>query len=284
MKFKASLPPLLVILAVGLFAPSLAGAASSEQFFRRNGEIVDDWGVIRTRADGTKGFLGVTLTGFDPIITRESMGERADVAWQLGEEFARKYPDRNQRAEKIFSFVRDRVVYTSDRDQFGTPEFAQNADEVAATIVDQRAAQGDCEDSAVLLAVLYRAAGYRSAMVLVPGHVATLVHLPEYKKAPRKLRLAGEGGWVWAEATGDTNPLGWVPESLISGQIVAREVTAGALEVLEDGTSAATVEEEPPKAGGGNSSIRGLFLLVAVVGLLWVMTGGSGATRRLRGR
>ena len=274
----------LVILAVGLFVPSLARAAASEQFFRRNSEIIDDWGVIRTRADGIKGFLGVTLTGFDPIIARESLGERADVAWQLGEEFARKYPDRNQRAERIFRFVRDRVVYTSDRDQFGTPEFAQNADEVAATIVDQRSAQGDCEDSAVLLAVMFRAAGYRSAMVLMPGHVATLVHLPEYKKAPRKLSLAGEGGWVWAEATGATNPLGWVPEALISGQIVASEVTAGALEFQGDGTSEATVEEEPPGAGGGGSSIRGLLLLVAVGGILWTMAGGRGATGHLRKR
>ena len=284
MKFKAALTAFLVILAVGLLVPSLAGATASEQFFRRNGEIVDDWGVIRTRADGTKGFLGVTLAGFDPIIARESLGEHADVAWQLGEEFARKYPDRNQRAERIFSFVRDRVVYTSDRDQFGTPEFAQNADEVAATIVDQGVAQGDCEDSAVLLAVMYKAAGYRSAMVLMPGHVATVVHLPEYKKAPRKLNLAGESGWVWAEATGATNRLGWVPEALISGQIVASEVTAGALEAQGGGTSAATVEDEPPKAGGGGSSIRGLFLLVAVVGILWFMVSGRGATRRLRGR
>ena len=284
MKATVTLPILLAILAVGLLVPSLAGAASSEQFFRRNGEIVDDWGIIRTRADGTKGFLGVTSAGFDPIIARESLGERTDVAWQLGEEFARKYPDRNQRAERIFNFVRDRVVYTSDSDQFGTPEFAQNADEVAATIVDQRAAQGDCEDSAVLLAVMYKAAGYRSAMVLMPGHVATVVHLPEYKKAPRKLNLAGESGWVWAEATGATNPLGWVPEALISGQIVASEVMAGPLEAQGGGTSAATVEREPPKAGGGGSSIRGLFILVAVVGLLWVMTGGRGARRRLRGR
>ena len=284
MNVKVALPILLVILAVGLLAPSLAGAAASEQFFRRNSEIVDDWGVIRTRADGTKGFLGVTPAGFDPIIARESLGERADVAWQLGEEFARKYPDRNQRAERIFNFVRDRVVYTSDSDQFGTPEFAQNADEVAATIVDQRAAQGDCEDSAVLLAVMYKAAGYRSAMVLMPGHVATVVHLPEYKKAARKLSLAGEGGWVWAEATGATNPLGWVPETLISGQIVASEVTAGALEAQGGDTSAATVEREPPKAGGGGGSIKGLLSLVAVVGLLWVMTGGGGARRRLRGR
>ena len=75
-----------------------------------------------------------------------------------------------------------------------------------------------------------------------------------------------------------------MPETLISGRIEASEVTAGALEAQTGGAGAATVEREPPKAGGGGSSIRGLFMLVAVVGLLWVMTGGRGARRRLRGR
>ncbi len=283
MKFKAALAALLIVLAVGLIAPSLVGAAASEQFVRMGRDIVDDWGVVRTRASGANGFLGVTSTSFDPIIARESLGERAELAWQLGEEFARNYPDRNQRAERIFSYVRDRVAYTSDSDQFGTPEFAQNADEVAATIVDHGSALGDCEDSAVLLAVMYKAAGYRSAMVLMPGHVATLVHLPEYKKAARKLSLAGEGGWVWAEATGATNPFGWVPESLISGQIVASEVMAGALEVQRDATSATTVEEEPIRSGDDDSSIKGLLLLVMVIGVLWLMTSGRGAKGRTSG-
>jgi hypothetical protein len=281
MKIKAAL---LVILAVGLFAPSLVGAAASENFFRLGRDIVDDWGVVRTRAGGINGFLGVTSTSFDPIIVRESLGEHGDIAWRLGEEFARKYPDRNQRAERIFIYVRDRVVYASDSDQFGTPEFAQNADEVAKTIVDNGSALGDCEDSAVLLAVMYRAAGYRSAMVLMPGHVATLVYLPEYKKAARKLNLAGEGGWVWAEATGATNPFGWVPESLISDGIVASEVTEGPLDVQRDATSAATVEEAPVHSGDGGSSLRGLLLLVMVVGILWLMAGGRGAKGRARGR
>lgn len=284
MKLKAPLAALLVILAVGLIAPSLAGAAASENFFRLGSDIVDDWGVVRTRASGVNGFLGVTATGFDPIIARESLGERADIAWQLGEEFAQKYPDRNQRAERIFNYVRDRVVYTSDSDQFGTPEFAQNADEVAMTIVANGSALGDCEDSAVLLAVMYKAAGYRSAMVLMPGHVATLVYLPEYKKAARKLSLAGEGGWVWAEATGANNPFGWVPEALISDGILASEVLAGTLEVQRDATSAATIEEVPIQSGGAGSSIKGLLLLVMVVGVLWLMAGGRGTKGRARGR
>lgn len=273
MKLNVALPILLIILTIGPFSPALVGATSSEGLTRRGGELVDDWGVIRTRASGINGFLRVTSAGFDPIIVRESLGIRADVAWQLGEEFAQKYPDKNQRAEKIFSFVRDRVIYTSDLDLFGTPEFAQNADELATVIVDQRSAKGDCEDSAVLLATMYKAAGYRSAIVLVPGHVATVVHLPEYKKAPRKLSLAREDGWVWAEATGSTNPLGWVPETLLSGQIIAREVTGDSMEAQGGNTSLATVEKNPAGAVGGNNSIKGLLSLVSVVGLLWMMAG-----------
>ena len=86
MKIKAAL---LAILAVGLVAPSLVGAAASEHFFRLGRDIVDDWGVVRTRAGGINGFLGVTSTSFDPIIARESLGEPSDIAWRLGEEFAR---------------------------------------------------------------------------------------------------------------------------------------------------------------------------------------------------
>ncbi len=279
MKSKAAL---LVILFVGLSVPMQAGAATSEQFFHRNGEIVDDWGVLRTRADGAKGFLGVTLVGFAPIIARESLGERTDVAWQLGEEFARKYPDRNQRAEKIFNFVRDRVVYASDQEQFGTPEFAQNADEVVATIVDKGMARGDCEDSAILLAVMYKAAGYRSAIVLMPGHMATLVFLPEYRKAPRKMTLAREKGWVWAEATGATNRLGWVPEALIKGKMIAKEVTTGQIDAQESGPVEVTLEGGSARRGSGATSVTELITLVGTVGLLWAIAGGRGSARRFR--
>jgi hypothetical protein len=80
--------------------------------------------------------------------------------WDLGQDLASKYSNRNQRAERIFTFVRDRVVYTSDLDQFGTNEYAQNADEMATAIVKSRSAKGDCDYPAgprapALLATLY---------------------------------------------------------------------------------------------------------------------------------
>ena len=282
MKIRKTFLLLLIILTMGALLPSSANASPSEQFYQRGEHIYDEWGIFRTRSVGTDGFMALTFTDFDPIIVRESLGENADLAWQLGEEFTRKYPDRNQRAEQIFYFVRERVVYVSDADQFGRGEFAQNADEVAETIVDKGKALGDCEDSAILLAVIYKAAGYRTAMVLTPGHVATLVFLPDYRKAPRTMTLAGEKGWVWGEATGTTNHFGWVPESLINGEMIAREVTTGQLDAQESRPGAVTVEGEPLARHSRSTSITGLLFLVGTVGILGALAGGRGSASRFR--
>ena len=282
MTLKVTFLLLLAALAIGVLVPSLTSASPSENFYRREGHIYDDWGIFRTTGVGANGFLAITADEFTPVITRESLGDNKDIAWQLGEEFARKYPDRNQRAEQIFYFVRDRVVYVSDQDQFGEREYAQNADEVAETIVNEGKALGDCEDSAILLAVMYKAAGYRSAMVLMPGHIATLVFLPDYGKAPRTMTLAGEKGWVWGEATGATNPFGWIPESLTKEGMIAREVTTGQLAEQDSGANAATVEGKSPATRSGSTSITGLLALVGTIGLLGVMARGRGTARRFR--
>ncbi|NIM06750.1 MAG: hypothetical protein GTN65_14295, partial [Armatimonadetes bacterium] len=107
---------------------------------------------------------------------------------------------------------------TPDKDQFQLDEFAQNADEVADKIAQNGFAHGDCEDSAALLAVMYKGAGYRSAIAVAPGHTAAMVYLPEYKKGSI-FTMDGEEGWVWAEATGRKNPLGWVSKDLIEGDL-----------------------------------------------------------------
>ena len=173
-------------------------------------------------------------------------------------------------------------VGVCNANQFSRSEFAQNADEVAETIVDKGKALGDCEDSAILLAVIYKAAGYRTAMVLTPGHVATLVFLPEYRKAPRKMTLAGEKGWVWGEATGATNHFGWVPESLIKGEMIARELTTGQLDAQESRPGAVTVEGESLARHSRSTSITGLFFLVGTIGILGALAGGRGSARRFR--
>ena len=268
---------ILACAIVLVILPANAHASSSDQFSRDGIHVYDDWGISRTRAAGSNGFLGITSAShFDPLLAYESLGDNVDLAWQLGQEFTTLYPDINQRAEKIFTFVRDRVRYTSDSDQFGSAEFAQNADEVAMTLKSRNLAKGDCEDSSILLAVIYKSAGYRSAVALMPGHVATLVYLPEYRKAAHTLKLAGEDGWVWAEATGDTNRLGWVPTSLVNEGVIAKEIVYSNIENLD--TTVSAVEVEFGTRSGG-SSATGTVIFFGSIGFLWLV--GGNRRRRL---
>jgi transglutaminase-like putative cysteine protease len=274
----------LTILTLTLSQPQVTDATVSDQFFARNGEVIDHWGIIRTNSLGENGFLRIrfanppqhqqsftSITGFTPIIVNESLGKNTDLAWELGLNFRKKYPDRYQRAEKIFQFVRDNVVYTSDSDQFGRNEFAQNADELALNILKEKSGKGDCEDSAILLAVMYKASGYRSALVLTPGHVATLVYLPDYKKATRKMSLGKEYGWVWAEATGYNNRFGWIPESVLGTRMIANEVTTDNTQIKTRPTLEATTKEDKPYVREDKSILRGGISLIAIMGSLWII-------------
>ena len=95
-----------ILLFMGALTPSLAYSFPGEEFHRNGQDIYDEWDIARTRHRGADGFLARTSQDFRPVITQQSLGKEADVAWQIGEEFARRYPDRNQRAEEIFYFVR----------------------------------------------------------------------------------------------------------------------------------------------------------------------------------
>jgi len=250
-----------------MIMPALTFAVSSTNFYEEQGEIFDDWDVCRTSAFGENGFFqAFSETEFRPIIVAESLGENADSAYQIGQQLAKEYPSLDQRAEKIFAFARDKIRYTSDADQFGFKEFAQNADEVAATLEDEGLAYGDCEDYAILLAVMYKGAGFRAAIVLAPNHAAALVYLPGYEKANRRLSINGESGWVWAEATGGNNPLGWMPERFIGGKLGAYEVEDEAITTMEPpGKSPATVTK-----GGGGTGIH-ISPFFGVIALMWLV-------------
>jgi hypothetical protein len=226
MKKVCVLLGLAVILLAVAAAAGYAWASPPEGFHTRDGDIFDDWQIARTRAFYIDGFYQITETGFRPVIAFQSLGEQASVAYSLGEQIAAKYPDRIRRAEAIFYLVRDRVRYTSDIDWSGSREFARNADELARTILEDGIGKGDCEDVTVLLAVMYQAAGFRSAIALVPGHTAILLHLPDYHKATAFFELDGEPGWIWAEATGRNNPLGWAPEQYLGVEVLAYEILA----------------------------------------------------------
>jgi hypothetical protein len=263
---------LMVVLLAAVATAGYASAFPSEGFYEKGSDIFDDWEICRTSAFDEDGFYQITETGFRPVIAFQSLGEQANVAYSLGEQIANQYPDPLQRAEAVFSVVRDRVEYTSDIDQNGSEEFAQNADELATTIVEDGIGEGDCEDVTVLLAVMYRAAGFRSAIVLLSEHTAVLVYLPDYTEATVFFDLEGEPGWVWAEATGSNNPLGWAPEQYLDMEIPAYEISAE-IPAYEIPAEAVAPLTPPPAsaiafAGTGEGVTYPPYLFLIVIGLL----------------
>ncbi len=245
---------LLLILAIALGSLTAASGyvwATSSEGFRTSGtDVFDHWDISRTRSDGADGFYQIGETGFRPVIAYESLGEEASTAYRIGEQMVEQYPNRIQRAEKIFYYVRDRVRYTPDKDQFQYDEFAQNADELADKIVQNGFGYGDCEDSAILLAVMYKGAGYRSAIAIAPGHTAAMIYLPEYKKGSN-FKMNGEEGWFWAEATGKRNQLGWVAKEFFDEKLYAYEITDERVTRAEPTRAPATIITGE---GGGSAS------------------------------
>lgn len=256
---------LIFLVVTGLVTTGYALATPSAGFYERDGDVFDDWEISRTRAFGEDGFYQISETTFRPVIVFESLGENAALAYSLGEQIAAKYPDQIQRAEAVFSFVRNRVNYTSDIDQFEYDEFAQNADELAMVIEQDGIGYGDCEDSAVLLAVMYKGAGFRSAIMVGPGHTAAFVYLPDYKKATALFELEGETGWIWAEATGKNNPLGWIPKEFIDAELAAYEISEEAIGQFEPTTAPRTTIT---KTGGGGGGVQ-IFPFFSIIAILW---------------
>jgi hypothetical protein len=272
MKRIGILISLVFILFSGLAGAGYAWASSSGGFYEVEGEIFDDWAVCRTRSFGEDGFYQVRSHDFRPVIAFESLGENADVAYSLGQEIAADYPDIVERAEAAFYYVRDRVRYTSDIDLFGYEEFAQNADELAYVMSELNGrGYGDCEDSAVLLAVICKGAGLRSAIAVGEEHTAALIYLPDYDDATAFFELSGEMGWIWAEATGRNNPLGWVPKEFLDVHVAAYEVTGETLARAEGAPEPEATVAQTNVGGGGGSNFSMLFPFLGVILFFWLI-------------
>ncbi|MFW6056000.1 MAG: transglutaminase domain-containing protein [Chloroflexota bacterium] len=258
----------LCLVVLSLVLPSTVVAIPTGSYYGEGDMVYDDWDVCRTRGDGADGFLRYVGASFEPVIARESLGDNAHVAYSRGKDFIPKYPDRVERAEAIFSYVRDNVHYMSDKSQFGHVVFAQNADELYSEMMEEGRAYGDCEDYAVLLGVMCLGAGLRSAIVLAPDHAATLVYVPDYRLANRVLTVNGEHGWVWAEATGRNNPFGWMPERYMRVGLAAHE--------LQDRGLAPSPPTDKPEVTLTRSTGAGFSLPVPpfylIVGLLWLVS------------
>jgi len=273
---------LLLAATLGIAAALVAAAiqveaAPSSQMYKKDGDVYDEWGVCRTRGYGEDGFFQAGRAGFRPIIAFESLGGDAELAYQMGREFAQRYSDPQRLATAIFEYVRNHVRYTSDMDQFGYKDFAQNADELARGITGT-GARGDCEDYAVLLAVMWKAAGLRSAIVLAPRHAAALVYLPGFRGGNMDWKLNGEKGWIWGEATGANNPLGWTPDRFLGEDLVAYEVSDVSIDDMKLGrVPLGSSKILQPKGGGAFIGISPFFSLIF---FMWIL---SALSRALRG-
>ncbi len=277
---RALLPAAAFMVVVSLLAILIGAdvkAVPSNQVYKREGDVYDQWGVCRTRGYGEDGFFQAGKGGFRPIIAFESLGSDAAAAYQLGRDFAAKYKDRGRRAIATFDYVRNHVRYTSDMEQFGYKDFAQNADELAQK-TEESIGKGDCEDYAILLAVMWKAAGLRSAVVLAPSHAAALVHLPGFAGANMDWKLNGEKGWVWGEATGANNPLGWTPDRFMGKELLAYELSNVSIDDVKLGhVPIGSSKILQPKAG---SPFLGVSPFFSLIFFMWIL---SALSRALRG-
>ena len=219
---------LLCILAFALVKTARAFPASSFNQ-RQDGDWYDNWGIDRNNG-GTNG----EFPGFIPNIECETLGQNKELAYSIGQQFLDQYQSRVDRATAILKFVQTWTYYSYDKDfksMNGVPqdEWCQNADEFAHAFNQTTGvtAPGDCDCMATLCGTIYVAAGFDAALIDATTHEAVLIWLPEFSNANDYWDLNdGRGkGWIWVEATGSTNPLGWTPSDFEDGGWTAYPIT-----------------------------------------------------------
>lgn len=209
----------LILLIMTSSSTRGACCVPASSFTRRGGAWYDNFGINRNYYGGPDGFL--------PKLIYESLGEYKELAYSIGERFRERYPSKNERAVAILRYVQRWTEYGYDGDHVvrnGVPqeEWAWNADEMAHAFDEVRGikAIGDCEDMAFLCGAIYIGAGFEVAIVDALEHAALLIWLPEYPNANLYWDIPGDGreaGWIWVEATGKSNPLGWTPPDFRDG-------------------------------------------------------------------
>jgi len=221
---KRNLFLVIVFLLVAFSLKEVSGLPSGGSYpptftRRADGDWYDSWGFDRNDYGGVNGYM--------PNIAYETLGTNKELAYSLGEWFKTSYASKMQRAVAILKYVQRWTEYGYDVDNVvmgGTaqPEWAWNADEMAHMFntTTNAVAVGDCEDMAFLCATIYIGAGFDAAMVLAPRHAALLIWFPEYPNANYYWDIPNDGrgkGWIWVEATGEHNPLGWTPSDFNDG-------------------------------------------------------------------
>jgi len=226
---KVALKRSLLIIIIFLYAASVTRDASSFPsggtwppiFTRRiDGDWYDSWGFDRNFYGGEQGYM--------PNLAYETLGANRELAYSIGTTFKTDYPSKTQRAVEILKYIQRWTDYGYDEDNvlmggIAQEEWAWNADETAHKLdtATNTVAIGDCEDMAFFGATLYTAAGFDAALIDAPSHVALLVWLPDYSNANYYWDIPNDDrgkGWIWVEATGERNSLGWTPPDFADGE------------------------------------------------------------------
>jgi hypothetical protein len=252
---------LLCTPAVALMKTARGFTASS--FTQQNGDWYDNWGIDRNNA-GTNG----ELPGYIPNLAPETLGDNRELAYSIGETFQNNYPSKTDRAVVILKYVQTWTEYGYDSDNFirngvAQDEWAQNADEFAHAFDETTGVKaiGDCEDMAFLCGTIYVSAGFDAAVIDATDHCALLIWLPEFSNANDYWDINdGRGaGWIWVEATGSSNPLGWTPPDFENGGWTAYPITNSSLFVTEPSEPTSTSPSTP------TSTDLDLGIIVAII-------------------
>jgi hypothetical protein len=266
--------PLVLLLLSLSFTAGKVHAVPSTEFKEINGEWYDDWDVNRNYYGGSNGYL--------PNMAYETIEMNRELAFSIGESFKAEYPSRTSRAEAILTYVQTWTEYGYDEDNVyknGAPqyEWAWNADEMAHAFDETTGVQatGDCEDMAFLCATIFLGADIDAAVVDAPEHVACLIWMPEYSNANRYWDLADGyhdgAGWIWVEATGETNPVGWTPPDFTGGDWSAYPISRQGLQ------TSPVVEPEWPLGGFVDLDTTTIAIIVFVAFVVLLLLGKAGS-------
>jgi hypothetical protein len=128
---------------------------------------------------------------------------------------------------------------------------------------------------------MYKAAGYRSAIAVGKEHTAALVYLPGYEKATAVFEIDGEPGWIWAEATGKNNPLGWTSKEYLDVKLAAYEITKEGV-VASEPTAPPLTTIAQTGGGGGGGGFSTPLPFFGIIFFLWFIPSLFRRRRRAR--
>ncbi len=254
----------LLICMLFIMPIKIASGFTASEFTFQDGDWYDDWGINRNYYGGPNGYL--------PNLALETLNENKDLAFGIGQQFQEQYSSKVDLAVAILKFVQTWTEYGYDSDNVfrsgvAQDEWAWNADEMAYAFNPDTGVKaiGDCEDLAFLCGTIYVGAGFDAAVIDAIDHVALLIWLPEFSNADYYWDLPNDNrdaGWLWVEATGSSNPLGWTPPDYENGGWTAYPI--GALDFVAEPQPS----EETGLTSTGLPSID-LDILLVIVGIIF---------------